>query len=67
MSETSESLKEFFTLDHRQIDDRWAEVESAAQAGAASSVTGRWVGFRDELLKQNNDPLEQISEPNEIK
>jgi iron-sulfur cluster repair protein YtfE (RIC family) len=51
MSEASESLKEFFTLGHRKIDDRWAEVESAAQAGTPSSVTACWEGFRDELLK----------------
>ncbi len=51
MSDTSHSLKEFFTLEHRQCDGRWAEVETAAEAGAADAVAESWCAFQTELLK----------------
>jgi iron-sulfur cluster repair protein YtfE (RIC family) len=51
MSETSQSLKEFFTLDHRKCDGRWVEVETAAETGDAAAVKASWRTFQGELLK----------------
>jgi iron-sulfur cluster repair protein YtfE (RIC family) len=51
MSETSQSLREFFTLDHRRIDDKWAEVETAAQAGDVDAEKESWSAFQGELLR----------------
>ncbi len=51
MSETDQSLKEFFTLDHRKCDGKWAEVETAAEAGAADAVAESWCAFQSQLLK----------------
>jgi iron-sulfur cluster repair protein YtfE (RIC family) len=51
MSETSQSLKEFFTLDHRKCDGKWAEVETAAETGDADAVKATWRTFQVELLR----------------
>ncbi len=51
MSETSQSLKEFFTLDHRKCDGKWVEVETAAETGDAAAVKASWRTFQGELLK----------------
>ena len=51
MSETSQSLRAFFTDDHRRIDDKWAEVETAAQAGDVDAETESWRAFQDQLLR----------------
>jgi len=51
MSDSSQSLTQFFTLDHRRCDSSWVEVESAAEAGDAEAVQERWRTFRSELLK----------------
>jgi iron-sulfur cluster repair protein YtfE (RIC family) len=50
MSDTSHGLVEFFTLKHRQCDGRWADVVTAADAGAADAVAESWGAFRSELL-----------------
>ena len=51
MSKTSQSLQEFFTLDHRKCDGKWAEVETAAETGDADAVKASWRRFQGELLK----------------
>ncbi len=51
MSDTNQGLKEFFTLDHRRIDDTWAEVESAAQSGDMEAEKEKWRSFQSELLR----------------
>ncbi len=51
MSDTNQGLKEFFTLDHRRIDDQWAEVETAAQAGDREVGKEKWRSFQGELLR----------------
>jgi iron-sulfur cluster repair protein YtfE (RIC family) len=51
MSDASLSLKEFFTRDHRRCDERWAEVEAAAQAGDVKIVNESWRRFQGEMLQ----------------
>ncbi|MAG31666.1 MAG: hypothetical protein CL908_12330 [Deltaproteobacteria bacterium] len=51
MSDPSQGLKEFFTLEHRQCDGKWAEVESAVGAGAADAVATSWSAFQSDLQK----------------
>lgn len=51
MSDSSRSLVEFFTLDHRRCDAGWVEVEAAAEAGDADAVQESWRRFRSGLLK----------------
>ncbi len=51
MSDTNQGLKEFFTLDHRRIDDTWAEVESAAQSGDVEVEKEKWRSFQSALLR----------------
>jgi hemerythrin-like domain-containing protein len=51
MANTSHSLKEFFTLDHRRCDGRWAEVEAAAQAGDVKTQQQKWLDFQSEMLR----------------
>ena len=51
MSDTSPSLKEFFTLDHRRCDEKWAEVEAAAQAGDVELEKENWLSFQGEMLR----------------
>ena len=51
MSDTIQSLKEFFTLDHRRCDEKWAEVEAAAQAGDVEVEKEKWRIFQGEMLR----------------
>ena len=51
MSDANQSLKEFFTLDHRHLDDKWAEVEAAAQARDVDAEKESWRVFQGELLR----------------
>jgi hemerythrin-like domain-containing protein len=51
MSDTSQGLKEFFTLDHRRCDEMWAEVEAAAQAGDVEAKKESWRTFQGEMLR----------------
>jgi len=51
MSDSSQSLAEYFTLDHRRCDSRWVEVEAAAEAGDADAVKERWSTFQNALSK----------------
>ena len=51
MSDSSQSLVEFFTLDHRRCDGGWAEVETTAEAGDADAVNESWRSFQSGLLK----------------
>ena len=51
MSDTSQGLKEFFTLDHRRLDDKWAEVEAAVQARDVDAEKSSWRSFQRELLR----------------
>ncbi len=51
MPDSSPSLKDFFTLDHRHIDDKWAGVEAAAQAGDVETEKQNWRAFQGELLR----------------
>jgi iron-sulfur cluster repair protein YtfE (RIC family) len=45
MSDPSANLAEFFTQDHRQCDDRWVEVEGAADKGDTERVKQLWSAF----------------------
>jgi iron-sulfur cluster repair protein YtfE (RIC family) len=51
MSEATESLREYFTLDHRRCDHVWAEVEAAAEAGADEDISTVWQRFAGELRR----------------
>ena len=51
MSDTSLSLKEFFALDHRRCDEKWAEVEAAAQAGDVELEKEKWRTFQSQMLR----------------
>jgi iron-sulfur cluster repair protein YtfE (RIC family) len=51
MSDTSPSLKDFFALDHRRCDEKWAEVEAAAQAGNLELEKECWRTFQTEMLR----------------
>lgn len=51
MSDSSQSLAEFFTLDHRRCDTSWVEVEAATTAGDADAVQASWRRFQGALLK----------------
>ncbi len=51
MSDTSQGLKEFFTLDHRRCDEMWAAVEAAAQAGDVEVEKENWRIFQGEMLR----------------
>jgi hemerythrin-like domain-containing protein len=51
MSDSSQGLVEFFTLDHRRCDSSWVEVEAAAEAGDADAVKESWRTFQSGLLK----------------
>ena len=51
MSDTDQSLTEFFTRGHRQCDGKWAEVEAAAQAGDVDAEKESWRAFQGELLR----------------
>ena len=51
MSDTSQGLKEFFTLDHRRLDGKWAEVEAAVQARDVDAEKSSWRSFQRELLR----------------
>ena len=51
MSDTSLSLKEFFTLDHRRCDEKWAEVEAAVQAGDVELEKEKWRTFQSQMLR----------------
>ncbi len=51
MSDTNLSLKEFFTLDHRRCDEKWAEVEAAAQVGDVELEKENWRAFQGEMLR----------------
>jgi hemerythrin-like domain-containing protein len=51
MSDSSQGLAEFFTLDHRRCDSSWVEVEAAAEAGDADAVKESWRTFQSGLLK----------------
>jgi hemerythrin-like domain-containing protein len=45
MSEPQKSLREYFILDHRSCDERWADVEAAAEAGKAEDIAAAWQRF----------------------
>ena len=51
MPDPNQSLREFFTLEHRRCDGRWAEVESAADAGAGEALAESWSAFQSGMLK----------------
>lgn len=51
MSDTSPSLPQFFTLDHRRCDEKWAEVEAAVQAGDVELAKERWRTFQSQMLR----------------
>jgi iron-sulfur cluster repair protein YtfE (RIC family) len=51
MTESSQGLAEFFTLDHRRCDSSWVEVEAAAETGNADAVKESWRTFQSGLLK----------------
>ncbi|MAG34019.1 MAG: hemerythrin HHE cation-binding protein [Deltaproteobacteria bacterium] len=51
MSDTSLGLKEFFTLDHRRCDEKWIEVEAAAQAGDSEISKEKWRTFESGMLR----------------
>ena len=51
MSDSSQGLAEFFTLDHRRCDSSWVEVEAAAEAGDADAVKESWRTFQSGLSK----------------
>ncbi|MCP4007690.1 MAG: hemerythrin domain-containing protein [bacterium] len=58
----STSLVEFFTRGHRDIDSRWAEVETAADAADRDAVRTAWSGF-NALLREHLDMEEQLLFP----
>ena len=51
MPDASQGLKEFFTSDHRRCDQKWAEVEAAAQVGDVDVEKAKWRTFQDEILR----------------
>ena len=57
-----ESLVDFFTRGHRDIDTRWVEVETAADAADHEALRTAWSGF-DALLREHLDMEEQLMFP----
>ena len=51
MADSRQSLKEFFTLEHRRCDARWAEIEAAVQAGDVKTQQQKWRIFQAEMLR----------------
>lgn len=51
MSDTSLSLQQFFALDHRQCDEKWAEVEAAVQADDVELAKEAWRTFQGRMLR----------------
>lgn len=51
MSSPETSLVEYFTLDHRNCDSLWAEVETAAESGEAERVNAAWRSFEQALRR----------------
>ena len=51
MSDISQGLKEFFTVDHRRCDEMWAEVETAVQGGNVEVEKQSWRTFQSEMLR----------------
>jgi iron-sulfur cluster repair protein YtfE (RIC family) len=51
MSDSNLSLREFFALDHRRCDEKWAEVEAAALAGDVELEKEKWRTFQREMLR----------------
>lgn len=56
------SLREYFTTDHRDCDDGWAEVEAAVEAGAAQDIEAAWSRF-DTAMRRHLDREEQVLFP----
>lgn len=50
MQNESLSLVDFFTQDHRAIDEHWSAVEAAAQAGKTAELAKLWQSFAETLL-----------------
>jgi len=62
MPESTASLSETFTLDHRRIDAIWAEVEAAAERRATEDIAAAWRRF-DDSLRGHLDLEEKILFP----
>ena len=51
MSSPQASLSEYFTLDHRNCDSQWAEIEAAAESGESGRVNAAWQAFEKTLRR----------------
>lgn len=49
MSNPQDSLSEYFTLDHRNCDSQWAEVEAVADSGEPERLRAVWQAFEQAL------------------
>jgi hemerythrin-like domain-containing protein len=56
------SLVEYFTADHRDCDERWAEVEGAAQDGTTDGILHAFARF-DRALRVHLDMEERVLFP----
>ena len=62
MTRPGTHLREYFTLDHRNCDSQWAEVEAAADGGEAAVVSRLWQRF-DSNLRQHLAMEEEVVFP----
>ena len=62
MSESQQSLIEYFTLDHRSCDGRWADVEAAVEAGKAEDIAAAWQRF-DASMRRHLQKEEEVLFP----
>lgn len=62
MSDTTTTLSEFFTGDHRACDARWVDVEAAAESNDADATKQCWAAF-DAALRKHLGWEEQVMFP----
>ncbi|MBW2274177.1 MAG: hemerythrin domain-containing protein [Deltaproteobacteria bacterium] len=62
MSESQQSLTEYFTFDHRSCDGRWTDVEAAVEAGMAEDIVAAWQRF-DGFLRRHLQMEEEVLFP----
>jgi hemerythrin-like domain-containing protein len=56
------TLIEFFTQDHRDCDERWAEVESAVEGGDPAAIQASWESF-DHAQRHHLEMEEEVLFP----
>ena len=62
MTRPGAQLREYFTLDHRNCDSQWADVEAAIERGDVAAIARTWRRF-EANLRQHLEMEEKVLFP----